>query len=60
MNLKLLEDDLKQIYVWVRDDDHSVKVSPHFDYQFDAIQWYEKNYQRWDHYSDLPAPGDYL
>jgi hypothetical protein len=59
VDLKLLDDDYKGIYVWVRTDDPTVKVSPHFDYRADAMQWYEKNSRNWDHYSGLPSPDFY-
>jgi hypothetical protein len=57
--IKLL-DDHKQIYVWVKTDDPTQTVSPHFDYRQDAMQWYEKNHQKWDHYSGLPSPDAYV
>jgi hypothetical protein len=42
MAMKLLEDDLNQIYVWVDDNDEDIELSPHFDYAADAIQWQER------------------
>lgn len=36
--MKLVCDDLNGIYVWVIADED---VSPHFDYEEDAIQWFE-------------------
>ena len=39
--MKLLCDDIKQTYVWVDDCDESTILSPHFDYEEDAIQWYQ-------------------
>lgn len=38
--MKLECDDHNQVYYWV--DDTGKCVSPHFDYDEDAIQWYEK------------------
>ena len=40
--MKLLMDDLNQIYVWVDDYDENIEYSPHFDYEEDAVQWREK------------------
>jgi len=60
MQLKLLDDDHLQIYVWVRADDPTVKVSPHFDYREDAMQWYQQHSDQWDHYSGLPATDAYI
>ena len=40
--MKLLHDDLNQIYVWVDDFDENVELSPHFDYEEDADQWFQK------------------
>jgi hypothetical protein len=60
MQLKLLDDDYQGIYVWVRADDPTVKVSPHFDYREDAMQWYQQHSHEWDHYSGLPSPVSYI
>ena len=38
--MRLILDDYNQIYVWVSDDDGNTQLSPHFDYEEDAIQWY--------------------
>jgi hypothetical protein len=40
--MKLIIDDYNQIYVWVDDEDHDNELSPHFDYEEDAIAWREK------------------
>jgi len=40
--MKLFCDDFQQIYVWVEDYDENIELSPHFDYEEDAIQWYER------------------
>jgi hypothetical protein len=40
--MRLILDDYNQVYVWVDNDDENVELSPHFDYEEDAIQWYEK------------------
>ena len=37
--MKLICDDYNQIYVWVDDHDHDLELSPHFDYEEDAIEW---------------------
>jgi hypothetical protein len=38
--MRLILDDYNQIYVWVSDDNENNELSPHFDYEEDAIQWY--------------------
>jgi hypothetical protein len=38
MQLKL--DDKNGVYVWVDDNDDQIELSPHFDYEEDAFQWY--------------------
>lgn len=38
--MKLILDDINGVYVWVDDFNEDEKLSPHFDYEEDAIQWY--------------------
>jgi hypothetical protein len=38
--MHLISDDKMRVYVWVDDEDESKRLSPHFDYEEDAIQWY--------------------
>lgn len=40
--MKLLCDEYLQVYVWVDDHDEGIEISPHFDYEDDAIQWRER------------------
>lgn len=40
--MKLICDDYNRIYVWVDDNDHDLELSPHFDYEEDAIVWRER------------------
>lgn len=40
--MHLICDDFDQVYIWVDDEDENIELSPHFDYEEDAIQWYEK------------------
>ena len=40
--MKLICDDLNQIYVWVDDYNEDDELSPHFDYEEDAIAWCER------------------
>lgn len=40
--MKLLYDDFNQVYVWVEEYDEDTELSPHFDYEEDAIQWRER------------------
>lgn len=37
--MRLICDDYNGIYVWVEDHDENQELSPHFDYEDDAIQW---------------------
>lgn len=39
----------RQIYVWVDDDNAELELSPHFDYEEDADQWYQQRHQHSDH-----------
>jgi hypothetical protein len=36
-----MSDDHKGVYVWVDDVDENIKLSPHFDYEEDAVHWYK-------------------
>ena len=38
----LILDDYNGVYVWVSDNDDNDELSPHFDYEEDAIQWYDR------------------
>jgi hypothetical protein len=38
----LICDDYNEVYVWVDDEDHDHELSPHFDYEEDAIAWRER------------------
>ena len=38
--MRLICDDFQQIYVWVEDHNEDLELSPHFDYEEDAINWY--------------------
>lgn len=40
--MKLLCDDYMQTYVWVEHHDENIELSPHFDYEEDAIQWRDR------------------
>ena len=37
--MELICDDYNQVYVWVDNVDHNNELSPHFDYEDDALQW---------------------
>lgn len=37
--MTLKEDIRNQVWVWVDETDESIELSPHFDYEDDAIQW---------------------
>ena len=38
--MHLIYDDCDGVYVWVEDFDENISVSPHFDYEDDANDWY--------------------
>lgn len=38
--MTLIYDDYNDCWVWVDVDDQDREISPHFDYEEDAIQWY--------------------
>ena len=40
--MRLLLDDYNQVYVWVEDLDEDKELSPHFDYEEDALQWRDR------------------
>lgn len=40
--MKLLYDDFNQVYVWVEEYDEDTELSPHFDYEEDAVQWRDR------------------
>lgn len=37
--MKLKCDDIQQVYVWIDDHTDTIELSPHFDYEEDALQW---------------------
>ena len=40
--MRLAIDEIYGIYVWVDENDHDTELSPHFDYEEDAHQWYNQ------------------
>jgi hypothetical protein len=40
--VKLILDDYNGIYVWVSEDNEDDELSPHFDYEEDAVQWKQR------------------
>ena len=42
MAMILIEDDYNQIYVWVDDENNDIELSPHFDYESDALMWRDR------------------
>ena len=40
--MKLLSDDIQGIYVWVEEHDENLELSPHFDYEEDALLWKDR------------------
>ena len=42
MNMKMIRDDNNEVYVWVDSQHEEIELSPHFDYEEDAIQWRDR------------------
>jgi hypothetical protein len=42
MAMILIADDYNEVYVWVDEDNPDLELSPHFDYESDAIQWRDR------------------
>ena len=40
--MKLINDEYNDCWVWVEDHDHDQELSPHFDYEEDAVQWRDR------------------
>ncbi len=40
--MRLICDDYNQIYVWVEESDENIELSPHFDYEEDALEWRDR------------------
>lgn len=40
--MKLINDDYNDCWVWVEDNDENQELSPHFDYEEDAVQWRDR------------------
>ena len=40
--MKLINDEYNDCWVWVEDNDENQELSPHFDYEQDAIQWRDR------------------
>ena len=40
--MKLICDDFQEVYVWVDDNNEDEELSPHFDYEEDALQWKQR------------------
>ena len=40
--MRLINDDLNDCWIWVDERDEDIELSPHFDYEEDAIQWYSR------------------
>lgn len=37
--MELKCDDVNQVYIWVDSENSDVEISPHFDYEDDALHW---------------------
>jgi hypothetical protein len=40
--MQLICDDIQNVYVWVEDHDENIELSPHFDYEEDALNWKDR------------------
>lgn len=40
--MKLIFDDFEEVWIWVEADDHDVELSPQFDFEEDAVRWYDR------------------
>jgi hypothetical protein len=40
--MRLICDDFQNVYVWVEDHDENIELSPHFDYEEDALIWKDR------------------
>ena len=40
--MKLIFDEFNDVWIWVEHDDHDVELSPHFDFEEDAVRWYDR------------------
>lgn len=43
--MRLICDDINEVYIWVEDLNEDNELSPHFDYEEDAIQWRDRMQQ---------------
>lgn len=42
MKMRLINDEYNDWWVWVEDHNEDLELSPHFDYEEDAIQWRDR------------------
>ena len=40
--MKLFNDEYNDCWVWTEDHDENIELSPHVDYEADAIQWRDR------------------
>ena len=40
--MKLINDEYNDCWVWTEEHDENIELSPHFDYEEDAIQWRDR------------------
>lgn len=40
--MQLICDEIQNVYVWVDDQDENLELSPHFDYEEDALIWKDR------------------
>ena len=44
--MRLINDEYNDCWVWVEDRNEDLELSPHFDYDEDAIQWRDRMIQQ--------------
>jgi hypothetical protein len=47
--MRLVHDEYNDCWVWVEDHNEDLELSPHFDYEEDAIRWRDRMRQEPSH-----------
>lgn len=53
--MKLIADDYVQVYYWIDEETDKI-LSPHFDYEDDATQWFLTVYKKMAEVSGIKFP----
>lgn len=43
--MRLINDEYNDCWVWGKDNNEDLELSPHFDYEEDAVQWRDRMQQ---------------